>query len=384
MFAHRITLFTLRGIRVQIDASWLLLAVLIAWSLAVGYFPFAAPGLSAGTYWTMAMIGLIGLAASIIVHEFAHAIVARRHAMPVHDIVLFVFGGIAEMSGEPSRAKDELLMALAGPATSVVLAGIFYGVGLIAAGGLGPGHPLAVVLAYLVFINLLLAAFNMVPAYPLDGGRALRAVLWLYKRDIVQATRIAAAVGSIFAFLLMAFGIASLFAGYLITGLWWLLIGMFVRAAAVGGFRQQVAQAKLSGLPVSRFMRRDPVAVVPDLSLDHLIGDYFYRFYFKSFPVTENGRLVGYVSVEQVKSIDRARWHQQKVGDVMEPCGPENTVSEDSEAVKALGMMQRTGRSRLFVARGDQLAGVLSLRDLLNYLSLRLDLEGEAATTVRA
>lgn len=379
MFAQRVTLFALRGIRVQIDASWLLLAVLIAWSLAVGYFPFVAPGLAPATYWSMAVAGLVGLAASIVIHEFAHALVARRQAMPVHSIVLFVFGGVAEMSEEPSSARGELLMAVAGPAASLVLAGAFYLLGMAAALGLGMDHPLVIVLGYLGFINLLLAIFNMVPAYPLDGGRVLRAVLWLRKRDIVQATRIAAAVGSIFAFALMALGVVNLLAGHLIGGLWWLLIGMFVRAAAVSGYRQQVAQATLSGQPVSRFMRRDAVTVSPDLTLDRLVEDYFYRFYFKTFPVTERGRLVGCVAIDQVKAVDKSRWPHQTVRTVMEPCGPDNTVAEDSAAVIALGLMRRTGRSRVLVARDGHLVGVLALRDLLNYLSLRLDLEDEAA-----
>lgn len=209
----------------------------------------------------------------------------------------------------------------------------------------------------------------------------MRAALWLWKRDIVQATRIAAATGSVFAFLLMALGVVNLLAGYLIGGLWWILIGMFVRAAAVSGFRQQVAQAALSERPVSLFMRSDPVTVAPDLTLDRLVEEYFYRFYFKSFPVTEHGRLVGCVSIDQIKAVDRSRWPQQSVRTVMEPCGPDNTVVEETPAARALGLMQRTGRSRLFVARDDRLVGVLSLRDLLNYLSLMVDLEGEAAAS---
>lgn len=274
MFAHRIKLFELSGFQVQIDASWLLLAVLIVWSLAAGYFPNAAPGLAPTTYWWMGVAGLIGLAASIILHEFAHSLVARRHSMPIKGITLFVFGGVAEMGEEPSSAKGELLMALAGPAMSVVLAGVFRltGSGLLPT--LGAEHPVVVVLGYLAFINLLLAGFNMLPAFPLDGGRVLRAGLWLWKHDIVQATRIAAASGSVFAFLLMAVGVVNLLAGYPIGGLWWLLMGIFLRAAAVGAYHEQMARATLSGVPVSRFMRREVVAAAPELTLDRLVADY--------------------------------------------------------------------------------------------------------------
>lgn len=381
MFAHRITLFALQGIRVQIDASWLLLAVLIVWSLAVGYFPAVAPGLAVRTYWSMAIIGLLGLAASIVIHEFAHALLARRHAMPVDRIVLFVFGGVAEMNAEPSSAKGELAMAVVGPAASLALAGAFYLSGLGMAWGVGIYHPMVIVLGYLAFINLVLAAFNMIPAFPLDGGRALRAILWWRKGDILQATRIAAFISSIFAFAVMSLGVVTLLSGYLIAGLWWLLVGMFVRAAAISGFRQQVAQAALSGIAVNRFMRREPIAISPGLPLDNLVEDYFYRFYFKNFPVTEHGRLIGCISIHQIKGIDKARWPMLQVRSVMEPCSVDNTVSEDSEAAHALGIMQRTGRSRLFVARDGYLVGVLALRDLLDYLSLRLDLEGEPANS---
>lgn len=379
MFAHRITLFELYGFRVQIDASWLLLAVLIVWSLAAGYFPEVAPGLSTLAYWSMAVIGLIGLAASIVVHEFAHSIVARGYDMPIKGITLFAFGGVAEMNEEPSSAWGELWMALAGPATSVVIAGLFYVVANGLAATIGEGHPLTVVAGYLAFINIVLVVFNMIPAYPLDGGRVLRAGLWLWTRDIVRATRIAAGAGSLMAFLLMALGVFAFLTGSPIMGMWWLLIGMFIRAAAVQGYREQIAKAALSSEPVSRFMRRDPVAVMPDLPLDRLIEDYFYHHYFKSFPVAVDGRLVGCVSIERVKALDPEHRAVSTVGAIMEQCGPDNTVAEDSEAAQALRQMQRTGRSRLFVVRGQRLVGVLSLRDLMNYLSLRMELEGEHA-----
>lgn len=373
MFAYRIKLFELMGFKVHIDASWLLLAVLIVWSLAVGYFPFVAPGLSPATYWAMAVFGLLGLAASIVVHEFAHSLVARRYDMPIRGITLFVFGGVAEMQEEPTSAKGEFLMAIAGPVTSVAIAALFYVVGVTVVNTIGTG-PTALVFGYLAFINLLLAIFNMIPAFPLDGGRVLRAILWGWKGDIMWATRIASAAGSVFAFLLMALGIYSFITGNFIAGIWWFLIGVFVRAAAVGGLQQQVVREALADEPVRRFMRRDPIAVSPDLPLERLIDEYFYRYYYKSFPVAENGRLVGCVSVEAVRNAgDGAR----QVRAVMDRCGPDNTIAEDEDASKALGKMQQTGKSRLFVVRGDdRLIGVLSLRDLMNYLSMRLDMEG--------
>jgi Zn-dependent protease/CBS domain-containing protein len=376
MFAHRIKLFELFGFKVQIDASWLLLAVLIMWSLAVAYFPSVVPGLSGEAYWWTAAAGLIGLAASVIIHEFAHSLVARQYAMPIKGITLFIFGGIAEMEEEPTSAKGELLMSLAGPVTSLVLAAIFFGLEQAVGPVLGGDHPFTVVVGYLAFINLVLAVFNMLPAYPLDGGRVLRAAVWARTQDIVKATRIAAATGSGLAFLLMALGVFSFITGNVVVGIWWFLIGMFIRAAAVGGLQRQVARETLSGETVERFMRRDPISVPPGLSLDRLVEDYFYRYYYKSFPVVSGSRLVGCVALDKVRRLDREQWPTQTVADVMDSCGPDNTVKRGEDASRALTMMQRTASSRLLVVEGNTLVGVLSLRDLLNYLSLRLDLEG--------
>lgn len=377
MFTHRLTLFELFGFKVHVDLSWLLLAILITWSLAIGYFPAVAPGLEASTYWWMGVVGLIGLAFSIVIHELAHSLVARRFDMPIRGITLFIFGGVAEMSEEPTSAKGEFLMAIAGPLMSIAVAAAFFilsgAIGYVA-GGM---HPAVLVTGYLALINGILAVFNMVPAFPLDGGRVLRAALWGWKKDIVWATRMAAASGNMFGFLLIALSIYSLFVGNFIGAIWWFLIGLFVQGAATSALHQQLARTTLSGQRVRQFMRPDVVAVSPDLMLERLVEDYFYRYYYKSFPVVERDRLVGTIAIDSVKDIARERWPLQNVRAVMEPVSSENTIGPDQDASKALAQMQRTGLSRLLVTSGDRLAGVLALRDLLNYLSVRLDLARE-------
>jgi len=393
VFAPSIRLFSLFGFDVKVDASWLLLAVLITWSLAAGYFPGVAPGLEPGTYWSMGVVGLIGLAFSIIVHELAHALVARRYDMPIRGITLFVFGGVAEMEKEPTSAKGEFLMALAGPAMSLVVA-LGFAVLASLAGGLAAMSaagvpPVAIVLSYLAAINGLLALFNLLPAFPLDGGRMLRAALWGWRGDIVWATRIAAGAGSAFAFALMALGLVNLVSGNAIGGIWYFVLGLFVRAAAAGQVQHQTTHAVLSGAAVERFMRRRPVSVAPDLALDRLISDYFYRFYFKSFPVTaEDGRLVGVVSVADVKQALESASDEGEPGgstpdgpdgrtvrDVMEDPGEDGVVGPDGDAADALDRMRRRGAGHLFVVDRGTLVGVVTLRDLLNYLSIRLDLD---------
>lgn len=377
VFGHRLTLFQLFGFQVRIDISWVLLAILITWSLAVGYFPAVAPGLERATYWWMGVAGLIGLAFSIVVHELAHSLVARRFDMPIKGITLFIFGGVAEMTEEPTSARGELLMAIAGPLTSISVAGVLFLLAWAIGFAAGAANPAVLVIGYLAFINAILALFNMVPAFPLDGGRVLRAALWGWKKDIVWATRIAAGAGNLFGMLLIALSLFSLFVGNVVMAVWWFLIGLFVRGAATSALDQQMAKSALSGQPVRRFMRRDVISVSPELTIDRLVEDYFYAYYFKTLPVVRNDRLVGIVTVGNAREIGRAEWPSVTVAAVMEPAEADNVISPDADSSKALAQMQRTGKSRLLVESGGRLTGVLSLRDLLNYLSVRFDLAGE-------
>lgn len=386
MFSHRLRLFRLLGFTVWLDWTWLLLALLIVWTLAAGYFPHMAPGLVPLTYWLMGIAGLLGLAFSIIAHEFAHSLVARRYNMPIRGITLFVFGGVAEMEEVPTSAKGEFWMAIVGPLTSFALAVIFYliATAIIARGASGrPAiSPVAAVVVYLAFINGLLGAFNLLPAFPLDGGRVLRSALWYWKGDILWATRIAAASGTLFGFALIALGLLSVITGNFIGGIWWFLLGMFLNMAARGSVEQQVVRSALSGIPVSRIMRPSPLSVPPNLSLDRLVDDYFYGHLFKWFPVTEDDELIGCVTVADVKTIDRGEWPYTTVRNVMEPCSKDNTVSPTTDTSKALQQMQRTGKSRLLVVEAGTLMGVLALRDLIHFLAIRTELAGAEHTEV--
>ncbi len=373
MFGHRVTLFELFGFKVHVDASWLLLAVLVVWSLATAYFPPVLPGYPAATYWWMGVAGLIGLGFSIVVHELAHSLVARRFDMPIRGITLFVFGGVAEMEEEPTSAKGELLMAIAGPAMSLAVAIAFTILAGLGA-GISAAAPAVAVADYLAAINAILAVFNLVPAFPLDGGRVLRAALWGWKGNFIWATRIAATAGGLFGLLMIALGLGSAVTGNVVGGIWLFILGLFLRGAAGGAVSRAVTRDVFAGRPVRRFMRTNPVTVDPDLSVERLVDDFVYRHYFKSFPVTSRGQLLGCVRLERVVETERERWPWQTVGAVMEPCGDDMIISPDADASAALEQMQRTGQSRLFVTENGTLIGVLSLRDLLNFLSVRMDL----------
>jgi Zn-dependent protease/predicted transcriptional regulator len=376
MFGRRITLFKLFGFAVRIDASWLIIAALVTWTLAVGFFPRLAPGLSTAEYWWMGLVGALALFGSIVVHELSHSLVARRHGLPMAGITLFVFGGVAEMTDEPPDAKTEFLMAIAGPAASVVIGGVFY----LLYHATTRSWPVEVtaVLGYLAWINWALAAFNLIPAFPLDGGRVLRSILWWrWKSDLPRATRIAAAIGSGFGIVLMALGVLQLFNGNFVGAVWWFLIGMFLRGAAKQSYEQLLVRVTLQGQPVRRFMTPNPVTVEPGLSVQQLVEDYIYSHHYKMFPVVDQSHdLVGCVTTEGVKAVPRDEWSRHSVQEILQPCGPQNSIHADADALQALATMNKTGASRLLVVDGGHLAGVVTLRDLLAFLSLKLDLDG--------
>ncbi|MGE5503376.1 MAG: site-2 protease family protein [Actinomycetota bacterium] len=380
MFGGRLTLFELFGFKVRVDPSWLLLAALIVWSLAAGYFPATQPGWRPRVYWIMGGAGLLGLAASVVVHELAHSLVARRFDMPITGITLFVFGGIAEMNEEPPTARGEFLMAIAGPVVSLVIAGLLWGLVVLALhlGG-DPSNPALAVVSYLSFLNLLLAGFNMVPAFPLDGGRCLRAALWAWRGDLLLATRMATGAGSLVGLAVAGWGVYALVLGSVVGGLWWIMVGMFIRTAAGQAYRQAAGRRLLAGQPVTRLMNSSPVAVEPGVTIERLVEDYFYRHGFKSFPVVAGGRLVGCVAIDAVKSVPRPEWRSRTVAEVMEGCIGA-TIPDHVDAAQALARMRRSGRSRVLVTRDGRLVGVLSLRDLLDHLTVREDLEGGHAS----
>lgn len=376
MFGRGITLFHLLGFKVKADISWLFLATLVTLSLATGYFPYRHPDLSPQTYWWMGFVGAAGLFASIVFHELSHSLVARRFGMPIRGITLFIFGGVAEMEEEPPTARAEFLMAVAGPVASGLLSLAFYLATLVAEAG---GVPAAVsgVASYLAFINMLLAAFNLVPAFPLDGGRMLRAVLWYWKGDIRLATRIASNAGAAFGFFLIAVGLVNLVNGNWGVGIWYGLIGLFIRAAAASSYMQMQTRQFFEGEPVSRFMITDPVVVPADVTVRQLVEDYVYTHYHELFPVTADTRLLGCVGLGEIRKVPREKWSWTQVRDIMARCGQDNTVSPDEDAVRALALMRRTGNSRLMVVRNGDLVGLVTLKDLLHLISLKMDLEGQ-------
>ena len=378
MFQNRLTLFRLFGIEIRLDASWLLLAILITWTLAVGFFPQSYPDLEPGTYWLMGAIAALGLFASIILHELGHSVVAQRDGLEIDGITLFVFGGVAEMKAEPASPAKEFRMAIAGPIVSLALAFVCW---LIAAGGnaVGAAAPFVGVFAYLALINTILAVFNMVPAFPLDGGRVLRAALWHWQGSLRRATRVTTTLGSGFGILLIVLGLLNVLAGNFIGGIWWFILGLFVRGAAQMSYQQVLVRRGLEGMPVSRVMNNAPVAVGPDLAIADLVDDYVYRHHFKFYPVVEDERLVGCVSLDDIKTVPRDEWATTEVGAIMRDCASDNTVTPETEAIDLLPRMRPQDSGRFLVTRNGKLEGIITRKDLLAFIAVKLDLEGDDA-----
>lgn len=378
MFGPRFHLFTIFGFRVGVDLSWFIIAVLVAWSLAEGWFanPDVYPMLvdQPGVRWSMGIIGALALFGSIVLHELGHAKVAETQGVPMKGITLFIFGGVAEMTQEPPSAKAEFLVAIAGPIVSVI-------VGLICLGAWYAGQtaewPVSVtaVLAYLGIINLVLVAFNMIPAFPLDGGRVLRSILWAAKKNLKWATRVTSRIGAGFGILLMILAVVQLLAGNFIGAMWWFLIGMFLRAAAQMSYQQLLIRRALEGEPVSRFMNPTPIAVQPDQTLDRVVHDYLYRYHHKLWPVVDNGDLRGCLTLDRIKEVPQDRWDDTHVRDLLQTCDDANTIEHDRDAMEALTVMRNNDRSRLMVTDHGQLVGMVTLKDLMSFFSLKVELE---------
>ncbi len=363
MLGRRYQLFRFSGIPIRVDLSWFLVATLVTWSLT-GYFDQRLPELSPWIHGTMGLAGALGLFVSVLLHELAHAVVARRYGMPIRGITLFVFGGVAEMETEPPGPAAEFGVAIAGPIASFAVAVAC--LSLWAGGGSsGPwSTPTVAVAGYLTGVNTLLAVFNLVPAFPLDGGRVLRSVLWQWRGDLHWATRFCSRLG-------ITFGLAMILLGTLrlldpqsrMGGLWMIFIGLFLRWAAKASYHHLLVRSGLEGEPVSRFMRREPVTVPRFLSVANLVDDYVRRYQHRVFPVVDNERLIGSVSTARVQQLPREEWTRQSVGALVEPLTLDNTVAPDTDALEALTRMSRSRLPLLMVVDKGKLVGVLGFGD---------------------
>jgi len=364
-----VRLGTLAGIPLELHFSWAIVFALLAWSLATGYFPQTVPDLPVASYWSRGIVAALLLFASILAHELGHALVARREGVLTQRIVLFAFGGVAELKNEPPSAGAEFRIAVAGPAVSLVLLLMFWGVAATLGGALG-----AAVAAYLARLNGVVLVFNLVPAFPLDGGRILRAALWRYRGDFVWATRAAGAAGRFFAYLLMASGIFGLLSGNTGAALWHLFIGLFLLQAAQAASAQVWLRQALSGLRVRDLMVPDPVAVPAHLSVADAIHDYFLGHGYGGFPVTRDGRVIGILELAQVREVPPEERARVAVQAVTLPDEPALRAAPGTDALAAYEQMVQAGRGRLLVFERDTFRGLLTHTGMARLIQIKMAL----------
>lgn len=360
------------GISIEINFTWFIIFALVTLSLATAYFPQQFPELPMTTNFILGVITSIFFFGSVIFHELFHSIVAKLNNIPIKKITLFIFGGVAQMTQEPSSPGVEFRIAVAGPLSSLGLAFIFGLVWLLAR-SLGLSVFIIAPAQYLSWINALLAVFNLLPGFPLDGGRVLRAGLWGWSKDITAATRIASRVGEGFAYLLIFIGFLGVLRGQWGLG-WFILIGWFLQQAAQSSYQHLIFERSLSNVKVADIMTREVETVAPDISLDRLVDEYFLKFKFGRFPVVSNGQLLGIITLHDIKEVPREEWAFKTAKDILTPLEKAMTVGPQDEAVQVLTRMAQSEVGHLLVVENNSLVGLVTRSDIIRLIKIKSEL----------
>jgi Zn-dependent protease/predicted transcriptional regulator len=365
MFGTSWRVARIAGIEVRIDSSWAVIALLITYSMYLR-LSVLYPELSGGGAVGLAILSAVLFFGSVLVHELAHALVAQARGIRVQDITLFLFGGATRAKVDSRGPGDEFLIALVGPLTSGILAGLF---GIVA--GLGRdalSTPLAGTLGYLAWTNLLLAAFNLVPGFPLDGGRLLRAAIWKATGSLRRATWIASVSGQGVGWLLVAAGVAWLLAGDLAGGIWFAFIGWFLVQAARSSYQDLQLQQLLRGVEAEDVMAANLVRIPPELSLQNAVDDYFMRYDHGAFPVDEHGRTIGLLTLRGVRRVPREQWPTRRVREHMVPLSDQVVVAPEARMDGVVGKLQDSEAGRVLVAQDGEVVGIITPTDLTRWL----------------
>jgi Zn-dependent protease/predicted transcriptional regulator len=370
---HEIELFKIAGVQIAIDYSWLIIFALVLWSLSAGYFPELHPGFPRTEYWMVGIVATVLFFASIVTHELAHAVVANRLGQPIERISLFIFGGMAHLGHEPTSARDEMKIAAAGPLTSFVLGAIFLALPHLL-GLYGPFPMWASVFDYLGFINFALGLFNLLPGFPLDGGRILRAVFWARSGDFRQATARASEWGQGVAYGLIFLGALQIFAGSLVGGLWLIFIALFLKGAASSSYQSLVMEQVLGSVRVSDLMVREPITIDAATIVAEAVNDHFMSHGHGGYPVMSQGHAVGLITLSQVRNCPVEERAHKRVSEIMRPIDPAIVITAEAPVSNALRQMAQSDSGRLIVMDQDRLTGLISRSAIAHFIMLRSQL----------
>jgi len=359
------------GIAIRLNYTWFIVFALVTWSLSASSFPLTFPEWSWYTSLIAGIVTSLLFFGSVLAHELMHSIVAQKLGIPVRSITLFILGGVAEMTEEPKRPVDELRIALAGPLTSLVLAGIFYAIFY----WVGPHYDfISASASLLAFINILLAGFNLIPGFPLDGGRVLRSILWWRNHDLRRATKIASNIGRGVGYLFIFGGIFYLFQGLWLNGVWLALIGWFLENTAAGSYQQVALMDMIRGHTAQEVMTRDCPSISPELTIDTLLNEHVLTMGRRCFPVTIDSRVLGVVTLRDIREVPRFQWTTKKVSEIMTPFGNLKSVSPDEDLTTVLKVLTEADINQVLVLNNGNIDGIISRDNLLAFIKLRGEL----------
>ena len=352
------------GIPIYLDYSWFLILALVTWVLAQDYFPQEFKDWSQFSYWFVGLITSFVFFLSIVLHELGHSVIAIKYKIKVRRITLFIFGGVAEIAKEPPKSSAEFWIAIAGPITSFLLAAIFYYLYKAFSGN----EYLVAPFRYLAYINFLLALFNLIPGFPLDGGRVFRAVVWGITKNLKKATTIAANVGRFFGFLFIMIGIFQIFQNNFIDGVWIAFIGWFLESAAVSQIQRQALDELLSGHLVSEAMSTDLGIVYPDSNIEEIVDNHFIGANRRCLLVKENNSIVGFITPSQINSVPKQERHFRTIKEIMVPERNIIKITADSQLLDALKKMDENGIAQMPVIEAGNYNGILSRDSIIKFM----------------
>lgn len=367
---NSLRLMHIGGIPVEIHISWLFIFFLLSISLAQGYFPNLIEGLSSQTYWIAGIITTLVVFASVLAHELGHSFVAIREEIPIKKITLFIFGGVSQMEIEPPSPAAELKVTAAGPLTSLFIA---LAMGLIYYLFMPPGVIISEAVFLVAQINLVMAVFNLIPAFPLDGGRLFRSITWYFAKNLITATRIAVGLGSILSFIIIGVGLMFIFFQGDLSGLWLIFIGWLIYQAGQSSYSQLVLKDTFTGMKVSELMSTDLQTVSPDDTLDEL-AECFLHYKFGAFPVVYGSTTHGLVTLQNMKNVSREKWAETKVSNILTPLRDAMVIKPDTDASEIMLEMTAQGRGRALVMENGKLVGLLSRTDMMRYMQMHMAL----------
>jgi len=358
------------GIDIYIDSSWFLILILFTWTLATSYFPQKFPDWPGPQHWIIGFVTSLLIFASVLIHELSHSLVAIHQGEEVRSITLFILGGVAQISEEPKKPLEEFLMAFVGPLTSLALGLIAFILSLFVR---GLSEPLGAVVSYLALINVILAIFNLLPGFPMDGGRVLRSIIWKVTGDLRKATRIASRIGQGFAFFLIFIGILQILRG-IFSGFWLIFVGWFLHTAAVRGYQQVMVDDLLKGVKARDLMTREFATVASSLSVQDLVDEYILKHKERVFLVQDGESLQGIVCLEDVKGIPKENRAGSTVADIMTPRGKLQAVTPEDDGRSILNSLTSKNIHQVPVMEEGQVTGVICRTDVLRYIQLKRDL----------